>query len=294
MGEQNGRNHTYHAEAAVLHGRLQLPLMQDIKPQAYARLGEEGGYLSQHAEDYRLEGIISFRSAYTQVAGNDELPEKDGGWTTVATSVIEGVNILDVVTADRIVAQITTHHPRDGYVPSIHFLGTRFENLRIAGHKVNLDLNHDCLGARPKDDTAYTRIEGWIEKLRARIALPEHIETFPDAELDGDFVQSCKVPGEDDGVEQPDYEESTESSLASNVTLDGAGAYPGECFNHVINVPDFGKIYLATVHVKHSKFRGSVPKKTSVTLSMLKTKMGCMAAGATAMGHSGINAGTRP
>ncbi len=58
--------------------------------------------------------------AYTQVAGNRST--KSGqGWTTLTTSVIEGLNVLDVVTADRVVGQTITEHPLEGYVPSDQF-----------------------------------------------------------------------------------------------------------------------------------------------------------------------------
>jgi hypothetical protein len=97
------RYHIYHAEAGVLHGRLQLPLAQEIKPQAFTKVPERGGYLSQHSHNYQLEGVISYRTAYTQVAGNRDV-KAGHGWSTVATSVIEHLNILDVITADRVVA----------------------------------------------------------------------------------------------------------------------------------------------------------------------------------------------
>src|SRR5438270_3033918 len=106
MPNPTGRTHTYHAEAGVLHARLQLPLAQDVKPQAFSKLPERGGYLSQHAHNFRVEGVISFRSAYTQVAGNEDV--KPGhGFSTITTAVIEHLNVLDVVTADRVVAQIS-------------------------------------------------------------------------------------------------------------------------------------------------------------------------------------------
>ena len=131
--EVNGRTHQYNAEATILSGYLTLPLAQEIRSQARIALPDSGGYISQHADKFRLEGVLSYSAAYTQVAGNRST--KSGqGWTTLTTSVIEGLNVLDVVTADRVVGQTITEHPLDGYVPSINFLGTRFENLRIAGH----------------------------------------------------------------------------------------------------------------------------------------------------------------
>ena len=98
------RYHEYHAEAEALSGDITLPLIQEVKPPTFVKLNERGGYLSQHVENYRLGGIVSFRSAYTQVAGNPD-PKPDHGWNTLTTSVIEGLNVLDIVTADRIVAR---------------------------------------------------------------------------------------------------------------------------------------------------------------------------------------------
>ncbi len=136
MATQVERYHHFHAEADILSAELQRPLQQNIKPQAFVKLPEEGGYLSQRAENFRLEGVISFHSAYTQVAGNKSL--KPGhGWTTLVTSVVEGLNVLDVVTADRVVAQISTDHPLTGYVPVCD----------ISGHA--LRESEDC-GARCK------------------------------------------------------------------------------------------------------------------------------------------------
>jgi hypothetical protein len=62
--------HRYDAEAHVLEGDVELPLIQEIKPQAYVKLPARGGYHSQRVENYRLGEVISFRSAHTQVAGN--------------------------------------------------------------------------------------------------------------------------------------------------------------------------------------------------------------------------------
>ncbi|HEY1895331.1 MAG TPA: hypothetical protein VGG62_03620 [Terracidiphilus sp.] len=294
MSEKNGRYHTYHAEAGVLHARLQLPLVQEIKPQAFTKLPERGGYLSQHAHDYRLEGVVSFRSAYTQVAGNHDV--KPGhGFSTVATSVIEDLNVLDVVTADRVVAQISTEHPLAGYVPHISFLGTRFENLRIAGHKVDFDLDCDFLGPRPEDDSAYTGNHELMKKIAAQSKHAEGFEAFSDDVFDG-YYQDLAKAGDPD-VENPDYEESLECSLVNNARLDQADdSYPGKCFNHVIDVPNFGKIHLATLRVNHRQFQKGtgVPKQTTVDLSMVKMKLGCFAAGTAAMVGTRTNGSSHP
>jgi hypothetical protein len=136
--------HYFHAEAHALKGKLDLPIDAEIRPQAFVKL--EGkladlsngdgrrNYLSQHAKNFRLEGVISYAAAHTQVSGHASKKFR-GASVTLSTSVVEDLNVLNVVTADRVVAQIATTHFPDRYTPEVTFLGTHFENLRIARHK---------------------------------------------------------------------------------------------------------------------------------------------------------------
>src|SRR5579871_5997220 len=99
------RTHDFHAQAKALHGELHRPFKQVIPPQALAELHPKGGYLDQDAKAFGAERAISYTSAYTHVSGS--LETKDGGgWCTLATSAVVGLNILEVVTADRIVSQV--------------------------------------------------------------------------------------------------------------------------------------------------------------------------------------------
>jgi hypothetical protein len=275
------RRHLYHAEAYVLQGNLTLPLVQQIKTQAYAKLPEEGGYLAQHESDYRLESVISFHSAYTQVAGNPD--EKPGhGWSTLATSVVEGLNVLDVVTADRVVAQISIEHPLVGYVPSITFLGTRFENLRIAGHPVELDLDRDFFGPKPGNDAPYTKASGFLDRVAAQHNL---VRTHPN--LLAELAQ--RYTGLSRDAENP---EAVECSLVNRAE----GAFPGVPRGHVIHVPDFGTICLANVRLEQSDYQQGtgIPKQTTVQLNMIEMKMGCVAAGNSSVGSIKTNGATVP
>ena len=176
MSDTPERYHIYDAEAEALSGNLTLPLIQEVKPPTFVKLNERGGYVSQHAENFRLGGAVSFRSAYTQVGGNPST-KSDHGWNTLTTSVIEGLNVLDIVTADRIVAQISTDHPPVGYVPTVTFLGTRYENLRIAGHAVKVSLDLNMLGDKPKNDASYTSDRDFIKRIAAQ---RDHIQSQKD------------------------------------------------------------------------------------------------------------------
>src|SRR3569833_4110846 len=145
MPDEIPRNHVYHSEAAIFEGNLKLPFSQNIGSHTYSKLNEQGGYVTQHSQNIRLGGAISFKSAHTHVAGNRS-DKPDHGWTTLATAVIEGLNIMEIVTVDRIVAQISTDHPPEGYVPRVTFLGTRFEYLRLAGNPINVEIDCNVLG----------------------------------------------------------------------------------------------------------------------------------------------------
>ena len=90
-----------------------------------------GGHVANRTEEFNFEAVVSCRSAYTRISGKQE--GQDGSWWTLVTSVVEGLNILDVVTADRVVAQISVEHPADGGFPRISFTGSRFERLQVGG-----------------------------------------------------------------------------------------------------------------------------------------------------------------
>lgn len=278
----NGRTHFYNAEARLLSGHLQLPLAAEIKPQASAHLRDEGGYLSQRTGAYRLESVISFQSGYTQVAGNRSA--KPGqGWTTLTTTVIEGLNVLDVVTADRIVGQIITEHPLEGYVPTVNFLGTRFENLRIAGHPVQLDLDLGALGAKPANDAAYTQDSGLVSRVSSMLKVIRDRQDLPNTlrERYNQLTSTLGAP-----------QEEAECSLVKAA----AGAFPGAYSGHVITIPDFGAIILGKVTIRHEDFKPGtvIPRKTTVRLKMIEFHFGCAIAGGLDTGDGSTNGGTMP
>jgi hypothetical protein len=277
----NGRTHKYHSEAKILQGHLSLPLPYTIDPQAHANLAGEGGYFAQRLDKYRLESVISIDSGYTHVAGNLDL-KPGNGWTTLTTTVVEGLNIMEVVTADRIVGQIITVHPLEGYVPAISFLGTRFENLRIAGVPVELELDLDILGAKPEGDKPYSGDQGLIKRVAAQYAHIRGNRDLP-ADLHERYDQLSS------GLGMP---EVVECSLVTRAS----GDYPGHSFGHIIFIPDFGKISLGKVTVTHEDFdpTSGVPKKTTVDLTMMDLSFGCVINGGGAVGSGSSNGVTQP
>jgi hypothetical protein len=146
----------YHAFATGFAGQITHPFEYLIEAQAPSALSPMGGYSSNRVENFRLKEILSFRAAYTQVAGS--FIDKGGrqSWDTVVTSTVEDLNIMGIVTADLIVARLASSHGVNDLEPTILPLGSRIEGLRIAGIPVDIEWKVDLYC---ESDT-YTKARG--------------------------------------------------------------------------------------------------------------------------------------
>lgn len=270
------REHTYHAQAHIFEASLEQPFPEKVRPHAFVKLNGESHYYFNYAPPYRLEGVLSYESGYTQVAGHQS--SKPGhGFATLTTSVIEGLNILEVLTADRVVAQISTEHPLDGAVPEVSFLGTRFENLRIAGHKLEIDTNLDILGPKPDNDESYfdqEEVRNTISQQSQKLSMaPDWARTRPSSNGSG-----------------PKPSNQFDTSLVS-----GVRNYPGS-FGHVFEIPHFGKFFLGELTVTRKK--APLPEKGSTyreydtyrfMLTMIRMELGCPVVGSGGVGTADSN-----
>jgi hypothetical protein len=278
---KGGPVHIYYAEANVLSADLKQPLEEKIPPRVQVTLPASGRYRFKKGNSFRFEGIISYHSAYSQVAGHPS--SKSDGFATLATAVVEGLNVLDVVTADRVVAQISTVHPPfgSGQVPSVTFLGTRFENLRIGGHKIKVTRKLDILGAKPAGDKSYFEDPG----VQARVSL--QYDKVATAEGHPELAAAAYPKGRAGVIGSNELQ----CSLVDSVEGEPEEAKPGEeapkvsyggtSFGHVIDVPHFGKIFLAELNVTRepSKDLKLEADKYRFRLTMIRLDMGCLAQG---------------
>src|SRR5580693_5436643 len=131
----------YNAHGYGLGGRIDRPFQHVLDVHAGASLPTTGGFEVSRAENYRLNETISYRAAHTMVSGS--LDEEDGTYNTLASATIEGLNILDMVTADRIVAHVASKQRLDDPEPTITPIGSHFENLRIAGCPIHAELDNN-------------------------------------------------------------------------------------------------------------------------------------------------------
>src|SRR5579863_7018750 len=136
----------YHADAYAASGVITAPTPHSIEVQAASTLPVTGGTSTARVDNFTYEGengkVLAFTSGYTQILGYYNDAEKS--WLTSVTATVENLNILDVVTADKIVARISSKHTGDNE-PSILLVGSHFENLVIAGHPVVVNLAVDSI-----------------------------------------------------------------------------------------------------------------------------------------------------
>lgn len=266
MLEEPERPHKYFAEASALRGSLRLPFVQDFCAPTFVKLNEKGGYISQHTENFRLGGVVSFRAAYTQVAGNRDI-KKDHGWNTLATSVIENLNVMDVLTADRIVSQISTDHPLVGYIPTVTFLGSRIENLRIAGESVKFKCDAKIFRAKGQKDAPYT-----IDAESLKEAGEQYNRVSQQKDLPAEIAKRYNQHPSDSAKQGVIH-----CSLVNEVEK---GTFAATPYGHLLNVPNFGWISLGNVTLEESDPSDTgVPRKTTITLTMLEIHMGCIGGG---------------
>lgn len=315
----NSMSHYFHAEAHALAGTLKLPFEAEIKKQAFVKVEgnladlpeqerAQRNYFSQNAENFRLEGIVSYAAAHTQVSGHQS-DKHEGASVTLATSMVEDLNVLNVVTADRVVAQIATTHIPGEYCPHVTFLGTHFENLRIARHRAEPYLKLDLAGARAegKDALPVNKGTGLMNAVEAQYKrLKDTIGSLADKEREkirlrdtdaslakkyyGFTIDYAKIQDQAQKAKKDDNWDGITCSLVEHVEIkdisvkaaDGKSIQippPARTFGHVIHIPDFGNIFLAELTVKHNSYN----------LTMIRLEMGCLASGSTCVASGHVN-----
>jgi hypothetical protein len=203
----------FHAEGHALSGEFRHPGRSLIEAQASVSLPTIGGHARSHVDHYFHTDFVSFRTAHTQV--NGRWVDEETVLST-ATSTIEDLNILEIVTADRIVSRLVSTHKRGKLEGHIVSVGSEFHNLRVHGHELKVALRHKLLS------DAET-----FEQLRNKVATDK---------------DSGKIAVIDDGV--------AVCSLVERIDTDLPGVDPRR---HTFHVPNFGKLSLAEVFAEHGR-----------------------------------------
>jgi len=267
----------FHADASSLGGFIEKPFQKHLPPQASASLPSVGGHISTRTEAFDFEGVISCRAAHTRVSGRHL--EEDGSASILVTSVLEGLNILEIVKAERIVAQVTAEFPATGGFPRISFAGTHFDQFVIGHSGAEIALNPGLLG--------------FATGKAARAVLTQALFHETGKQQAAKLVKSVKAEADQntlrwltdrygwmDSDRKPEKDGFSLCSLVDGV----GGEIPGKSFGHVIDIPDFGRIFLGEVLV----YPGSIQ------VSMVRAELGCSTHGSVSVGSAAVRGGTIP
>jgi hypothetical protein len=272
-------SHDYHAEANVFSGRLKRPIDQVIELQASVELADRrGGNLVRNTQNVSIEGLISFTKGETRVSGARSL--KNNAWVTLATSIVEGLNVFEIIGADRVVAQVSTDHAeKNGHVPNVTFLGTQFTNFRVGGFPVTFDLDLGVCGDIPHNNKSYLQDRAFLGRVKEQTkgiskasGLPKEIKEQYDVKLDYIEKLLSNCDASDSEVHEP-----ITCSLVQSI---GEIPIPGvQIFGHVIVIPKFGSVALGEVEVGERLYEPNERPSPYFTLTGIKGRMGCVADG---------------
>jgi hypothetical protein len=268
----------YHADANAIGGTINRPFSGFVPSHTSISLPLVGGFLEKQRRGRQWKNIITYASESTHVSGSKKDEANGGPWTTQVSATIEGLNILEVVTADKIVAQLSVAHPHDGGSPTISFVGSQFINLRISGNliepviKYDLFADHDGVDEEnpnkryPKQ--AWPKQEKFLKKVEAQLinARDTYTKKYDGAPLPA-WIKNHFHPIEP-GQSLNDRDYIVCSLIDQLPAL--PEHFPGVTCGHGIYVPGFGKIYFGEVIVHQGTF----------TVSMVRAQLGSPVGGA--------------
>jgi len=237
MSPKPSRTFHYHACAHVFNGSFTRPFTETIDVQAPSALPIIGGHGSSRVENFQFREFISFRKGYTHVSGTHQADDDSNN--TLVTSVVERLNILDILTADRIVARLYSKHGANDDEGHITMVGAKFENLRIAGCQVDIKLN---------------------------TPLFERLQTYEDAKNEFDKKGEFRKIADDPFQNGQSLKEIKRcGAILCSYVKEMETDCPGvKRVGHCFSVPGFGKIFLAEV----------IFKPAQRTLTMVRLEMG--------------------
>jgi hypothetical protein len=291
-------SHQYHADAHALSGYLHHPVYQRISEKAAVAIKDyRDDHIQEEDNRYNLEGFVSFQSAHSRVSGSRSLKKTTaGGWITLSTSVVEKLNVFEVITADRVVSQVSTNHAYiNGHVPSVTFLGTQFVNLRLSGYPLEPVFNFGVCGTKPKGMTPYAKDADFLEGVKRQV------ETVADGDLPLDvrdrYIKRLKTVN---GLlteikEGRNGRESCEPIVVTCSLIESIDIHeiriPGlRAAGNVLFIPDFGTVALGEIQVKCS-LQHDGEYDNYFRLQMMEMNLGCIGNGNLVVA-SGANNGT--
>jgi hypothetical protein len=265
------RFYSFRVDANALGGFLDEPVRKIIPTVAPVSLPSVGGFATARSEGFNLDEIVSCSCAHTRVSGTEH--RADGSISILTSAVVEGLNILEVVTADRIVAQLSISIPKGVNEFQISLAGSRFEGLRLSGRDNCPTLNPEL----SPPGGGQQLLLAWQDIARAgRSQAKKLIDRFK-ARGDKDAEQwAQKRHGWMNGP-QPENGRGLLCSLVDGFD----GEESDKSGGHIVEIPGFGRIFLGELYVS----------RNSVQLVAIRAELGCPVAGGVSIAAVGGGGG---
>jgi hypothetical protein len=262
--------YSFRADASALGGFLEEPFEKNIPTLAPVSLSAVGGFATARSEAFNLDQIVSCSSAYTRVSGREH---EDGSVSILVASVVEDLNILEVVRARRIVAQVSISIPSEAGPLRYSSAGSGFEGLRLAGR--------DCV---PNLSSALHQPEGG-PGVHGSPRSWEDIQ-LPARKQADNLVGWFKGRGEDAGrwamarhgwMMTSAPEQRAGGPVLCSLVNGFEDKERREDCGHIVEIPGFGRIFLAELLVS----------RHSVQLVGIRAELGCPVSGQIGVATSG-------
>lgn len=271
--EKDERRFWFRGSTMAVGGRITGPICESIDPQGACVLPPGGGYASASIENFNFKNIVRFERVTSTLSGQ-KVRHPDGlAGETLVTTAIEGLNILDVITADRVVARITSQHLENERESEILPFGSQFENLRIGGIPIELESYPELLrGGRYKEITGSSRTDSFpFIDANGNPIKTEEPQTKPAAR--SQTKQEIAAGARPEEAAKESRFPSDRTLLAPLFRLDKKkGVIPVGARTkgqHGIFVPGFGIVYLGEYLIT----------RDSRQLTMLRVELGCPISG---------------
>ena len=251
-----------HADANAVGGRLQSPVEKFVPTHAPVSLPGVGGSTSASTEGFTFDDIVSCSAANTHVISSDH--KSDGSASLLVTSVVKGLNILEVFSAERIVIQMTINVSGETGQITMAPLGSAYEGVKVAGYPCEVIL---AKGLQHLDRTP----EG-----RSRSLTWSDVRQIGRAQAKA-LLSSFKSRNEEDVykwaerkygwvIPEPTGPSTSMCSIVESIETKA----PVRVHGHIIEIPHFGRLSLGELSVS--------PKRAQLT--GVRADLGCVNAGA--------------
>jgi hypothetical protein len=199
---------SFHAGGHAFSAAFTRPVCYQVQAVAPAFLPTIGGHSHAKVTDFEVPRLVRFKTAHSHTSGSFESLKTA---SAQVSTTVEKLNILDVITADRITARLTTEHHEGQAEGHILAIGSVFEYLRIGGYEFKIKLRHELL----QDNETHTKLVKKVASDR----------------------KSGKMAATEGKV--------TVCSLVEEIETDFPGLSAADKKCHVVKIPHFGTISFA-------------------------------------------------